>query len=135
MFRYYGREDLEKLRYYQVPKVLVERKQYLELGLAEKLVYGILLDRTMLSIKNDWFDEDGHAYILFSGETLGEVLGVHEKTARKYIRNLQKFNLLKEKRMGRGMSNRIYLAQPDYLQEDTYVPKEENNQKNTPQTI
>lgn len=118
--KFFTRNEVEKLRFFQVPKVLIENEKYESLGLAEKLVYGVLLDRTMLSMKNNWFDEDGYAYILFSGETLGDVLKVHEKTARRYINNLKKYGLLEERRMGRGLSNRIYLVQPDYIESDTY---------------
>lgn len=118
MSKFYTIQDANKLRFYQVPKVLVEGEKYSELGLAEKLTYGILLDRLQLSIKNNWCDEDGYIFFLFSGEKLGELLNVHEKTARKYIRNLIKFGLAEEKRMGRGLTNKLYLIQPEHIESD-----------------
>mgnify|MGYP002237312830 CR=1 FL=1 len=40
----------------------------------QKVLYGLLLDRMGLSIKNRWFDEEDRVYIIFTVEELAELL-------------------------------------------------------------
>lgn len=62
---YKANEYLEN-SFYQVPKELFINEYYTNLNLASKVLYGLLLDRLSLSIKNNWTDEDENIYIVYS---------------------------------------------------------------------
>lgn len=55
---YKANEYLEN-SFYQVPKELFINSYYMSLSLASKVLYGLLLDRLYLSIKNNWSDDNG----------------------------------------------------------------------------
>lgn len=106
--RYKASEEIT-LRYYQMPKALFKNDQYKGLSLAAKATYSILRDRQDLSIKNNWVDEEGYIFFIFSEKELGSLIETTEKTARGYKKELIKYDLLMDKRMGRGMPNRLYV--------------------------
>lgn len=123
--RFHRLEDEQQLRFYQMPKVLFTDKKYKGLSLGAKAMYSILRDRQELSIKNNWVDKDGYIYLIFTIENLCELLDISDRTATKYKKELAKYNLLFEKRLGQGKPNRLYILKPDYSEVDTY--KKDNN--------
>ena len=70
----YG-DDGESFFFYGVPKVLFTNTQFKSLSCEAKLLYGLLLDRMQLSIKNRWLDEEGKVYIYFSQEQISGMMG------------------------------------------------------------
>ena len=54
---YYGIEA-EQFSFYRVPRLLIKDERFKKLSSDAKLLYGLMLDRMSLSIKNEWFDED-----------------------------------------------------------------------------
>ncbi|MFR5150304.1 MAG: replication initiator protein A [Ruminococcus sp.] len=65
---HYGQEA-EQYTFYRVPKLLFTEPVFAKLSTDAKLLYGLLLDRMQLSIRNHWIDETGKVYIYF---TVGE---------------------------------------------------------------
>jgi len=111
--RFYTAKEEVKLRFYQVPKSLFKNPTYKSLSLGAKLMYSILRDRLDLSIKNDWKDEKGYIYLIFGGEDLLNLLEISKNTVTKYKRELVKYKLIIDKRLGQGKANRIYILKPD----------------------
>ena len=111
--RFYTASEEVTLRFYQVPKALFKNPVYKGLGLGPKLMYSILRDRLDLSIKNNWKDEKGYIYLIFSREDLSGLLEINKETATTYKRKLVKYKLIIDKRMGQGNSNRIYVLKPE----------------------
>lgn len=99
-------------RFYRLPKVFFINELYKKLSNDAKIAYALLQDRLELSIKNDWFDEEGSIYFLFGNEQLGEILNCSKPTVIKIKKELQKCDLLEEKRMGLSKSNRLFLLKP-----------------------
>ena len=62
---YMANEILENV-FYQVPKELFTNPNYSKLSSDSKLLYGFILDRFTLSIKNNWQDENGYVYLIFT---------------------------------------------------------------------
>ena len=52
--------------FYQVPKELFTNPFYKKLNSDSMLLYALLLDRLSVSMKNEWFDEDGNIFLIFS---------------------------------------------------------------------
>ena len=53
-FHYGG--EAESYTFYRVPKILFTEKVFDHLSTDAKLLYGLLLDRMQLSLKNGWVD-------------------------------------------------------------------------------
>jgi len=111
--RFYTAQEEITIRFYQVPKALFKNPVYKGLDLGPKLMYSVLRDRLDLSIKNNWQDEKGYIYLIFSGEALSILLEINKNTVTKYKRELVKYKLIIDKRMGQGNSNRIYVLKPE----------------------
>ena len=78
--RFYTEKQEVTLRFYQVQKALFKNPGYKGLSLSPKLMYSILRDRLELSIKNNWKDEKGYIYLIFSLKELIQLLAIDEKT-------------------------------------------------------
>ena len=111
--RFYTEKEEMTLRFYQVPKALFKNPRYKGLSLGPKLMYSILRDRLELSIKNNWKDEKGYIYLIFSLKELIRLLTIDEKTVIKYKKELVKYALIVDKRVGQGNPNRIYVLKPE----------------------
>ena len=81
-----------------------------------KTLYGILLDRMGLSVKNGWLDEQGRVYIIFPVQEVMDALGCADNKATKLFRELEKFGLIERKRRGLGKPNLIYVKLVDCLE-------------------
>ena len=62
---YYGIES-EQFSFFRVPRLLIKDKRFKGLSSDAKLLYGLMLDRMSLSLKNGWYDEQGRAYIYYT---------------------------------------------------------------------
>ena len=111
--RFYTAQEEVTIRFYQVPKALFKNPVYKGLGLGPKLMYSILRDRLDLSIKNNWKDEKGYIYLIFSVEELSTLLEINKETVTTYKRKLIKHRLIIDKRLGQGKSNMIYVLKPE----------------------
>ena len=71
---FYGNEA-EQFNFYRIPKVLFTDHHYKAISVEAKVLYGLLLDRMGLSIRNGWMDDDGRVYIYFTLEDAIDFLG------------------------------------------------------------
>ena len=111
--RFYTSQEEVTLRFYQTPKGLFKNPTYKGLGLGPKLMYSILRDRLDLSIKNEWKDKNGYIYLVFSIEDLSSLLEINKETVTTYKRELVKYRLIIDRRLGQGKSNLIYILKPE----------------------
>ena len=70
-----------------------------DLSTDAKTLYGILLDRMGLSVKNGWLDEQGRVYIIFPVQEVMDALGCADNKATKLFRELEKFGLIERTRL------------------------------------
>jgi len=111
--RFYTLKEEIILRFYQTPKALFNNPKYKGLSLGPKLMYSILRDRLDISIKNNWKDEKGYIYLIFSIEDLSDLLEIDRKAVMRYKKLLVDYGLIIDKRLGQGRSNRIYVLKPE----------------------
>ena len=95
--------------YFRVPKILFRDIKFKDLSTDAKTLYGILLDRMGLSVKNGWLDEQGRVYIIFPVQEVMDALGCADNKATKLFRELEKFGLIERRRRGLGKPNLIYV--------------------------
>mgnify|MGYP002239680203 CR=1 FL=1 len=74
-----------------------------------KTLYGILLDRMSLSVKNGWLDEQNRVFIIFTIEDVKRALCCADNKATKLLRELEKFGLIERKRRGLGKPSLVYV--------------------------
>ena len=56
-FKYFEGQDVEQFTFYRIPKQLFTVSCFKDLSSDAKILYGLMLDRISLSVKNHWFDE------------------------------------------------------------------------------
>lgn len=132
VFDYFRGMEAEQYSFYRIPKVLFTGECFRNLSCEAKVLYGLMLDRMSLSLKNQWFDEEDRAYIIFTVEEIMELLGCGRQKAVKNIAELDSekgIGLIEKKRLGLGKPNVIYVKNfiiQDAAVEDPEDRKEEN---------
>lgn len=101
--------EAETYVFYKVPKALFTDGKYRPVSTDAKMLYGLLLDRMHLSVKNDWTDKYGRVYQYFTVKQAQELLRFgHEKICRLFS-ELEATDLILRKRQGQGKPNIIYV--------------------------
>lgn len=111
-FPYHYGTEAEQYTFYRVPKVLFTEPMFRKLSTDAKLLYGLLLDRMQLSIRNKWIDEDGRVYIYFTIGSVMEALACGNKKASQLMGELddQKgIGLITRIRQGLGKPDKIFV--------------------------
>ena len=108
---YYGYEA-EQFSFYRIPKLLFTDSRFAGISTDAKLLYGILLDRMSLSMKNGWHDDQGRVYIIFTLDDVAETLGYKTEKAIKLFNELDTkkgVGLIERVRQGQGRASLIYV--------------------------
>jgi hypothetical protein len=111
-FDYFRGMEVEQYSFYRVPKVLFTEECFKKISCEAKILYGLLLDRMSLSIKNRWFDEKNRAYIIFTVNEIAELLNCGTQKVVKLLKELDTeagIGLIEKKRLGLGKPNVIYV--------------------------
>ena len=87
-----------------------------EYSINAKLLYGLLLNRTMLSQKSGWVSEDGNVYVIYTIKQMADDLNRSERTVKTALNELQNAGLITRVRQGWNRANRIFLHLPDGVQ-------------------
>ena len=87
-FNYFYGTEADQFSFYRIPKALFTDSYFKDLSSDAKILYGLMLDRMSLSIKNQWFDDKNRAYIYFSIEDIMELLNCGRNKAIKFLREL-----------------------------------------------
>ena len=141
-FNYFYGSQADQYSFYRIPKALFKNDYFRGLSSDAKILYGLMLDRMSLSIKNQWFDHENRAYIYFSIEDIMELLNCGRNKAVKSLQELDSENgigLIEKKRQGFGKTNIIYvksfmMADEGKTAEDIPSDQETEPQKFTIQT-
>ena len=107
---YYGNEA-EQYSFYRIPKVLLTDRRYRGVSVEAKVLYGLLLDRMSLSVRNGWLDSDGRVYIYFTQEDAMSLMSCGKDKATKLFRELDYsgIGLIERRKQGQGKPTRIYV--------------------------
>ena len=105
---FYGQAG-ELFSFFRIPKALFQEQRFQDLSTDAKTLYGILLDRMSLSVKNEWFDKKGRVFIIFTIEDVKRTLRCADNKATRLLRELEKFGLIERKRRGLGKPSLVYV--------------------------
>ncbi|MCO5542112.1 replication initiator protein A [Enterococcus faecalis] len=129
-FQFISANETYRNLYYQLPKVLFTSEFYKSMSNDSKIAYAMLQDRCEYSIQNNWIDQDGHIYFIFTRNELMEILGCKENKIAKIKKELKSKNLLYEKRIPpkklptgefKNYPNRLYLGKLEVTATDVYA--------------
>ena len=105
---FYGQAG-ELFSFYRIPKALFQEQRFQNLSTDAKTLYGILLDRMSLSVKNGWLDKQNRVFIIFTIEDVKRALCCADNKATRLLRELEKFGLIERKRRGQGKPCLVYV--------------------------
>ena len=109
-FEYFYGNEAEQFSFFRIPKVLFTDKRFKDMSTDAKLLYGLMLDRMGLSVKNCWLDEENRVYIVYTMDDIIADLGCARQKTAKLLDELDTaVGLIERKRQGLGKPNIIYV--------------------------
>jgi len=123
---YYGKQA-EQFNFYRIPKLLFTDKRFSDVSIEAKVLYGLMLDRMSLSLKNGWVDEENRVYIYFKLEDAMEFMGIGKDKGIKLFAELdyeKGCGLIRREKQGFGKPAMIYVM--NFNTEITDEKNEEN---------
>ena len=108
-FDYFYGVQSDQFSFYRIPRLLIKDQHFKGLSSDAKLLYGLMLDRMALSMKNHWLDNENRAYIIYSISNVMEDINCSKPTCVKIMKELDSFGLIERKRKGLGKPDIIYV--------------------------
>ena len=128
-FNYYYGTQADQYTFLRIPKNIITDKTFVGLSLPAKLLYGLLLDRMSLSMKNKWLDDENRVYIIYQIKEIMNDLSLSEKMAIKHLKELEEFGLVEKRRRGFGLPSILYVKNfivPDESEKE-HIKSDEND--------
>lgn len=111
-FDYFHGYEAEQFAFYRIPKILFTDDYFKELSSDAKVLYGLMLDRMSLSMKNNWIDEENRVYIIFTLEQVMEYMNCGKDKGVKILAELDSvkgIGLIERVKRGLGRPDIIYV--------------------------
>ena len=110
VFDYHYGLEAEQYAFFRIPKILITDPIFKKLSLEAKVLYGMMMDRLVLSAKNGWKDNTGRIYIYFTIEDICENLTCGKDKAVKALKELEKdIGLIERRKQGQGKPTMIFV--------------------------
>lgn len=111
-FDYYYGVEAEQFSFYRVPRALIKDNRFKGVSSDAKLLYGLMLDRMAMSMRNGWLDEQNRVYIIYTLEDIMEDLNCSKGTGVKILAELDTvkgIGLIERKKRGQGKPTIIFV--------------------------
>lgn len=111
-FDYFYGGEAEQFSFFRIPKLLFRDEAFKTVSTDAKVLYGLMLDRMNLSLKNSWMDTEGRVYIIYTIADIMEDMNCADQKAGKLLTELDNnkgIGLIERKRQGLGKPNIIYV--------------------------
>lgn len=95
--------------FYKLPKVLFSDDRYKDVSTDAKVLYGLLLDRNSLSVKNSCIASHGRYYQYFTIKECKEKLNFGHDKIIKLFKDLETGGLITRKSQSKGKPSIIYV--------------------------
>lgn len=130
---FYG-EQADSYSFYRIPRQLITGENYKGLSVEAKLLYGMMLDRMGLSLRNGWLDKTGRVYIYYTVEEIQSDLDCGHVKAGRLLAELDTvkgIGLIERVRQGQGKPTKIYVKKfspdPPPQGEKSGLPRQPHN--------
>ena len=111
MFDYFYGAQSDQFSFYRVPKVMFTDPAFQDVSAEAKILYGLFLDRMGLSARNNWVDEQGRVYIIYTIDQIMKAIGCSDKKVNRMLRELEVVaGLIERKRQGLGKPKQFIQA-------------------------
>lgn len=143
-FKFISANETRRALYYQLPKVLFESEKYRKMSNDAKVAYAMLKDRCEYSLQNNWVDQEGNIYFIFTTKELMKLLHVGNKKVADIKSELASYGLLLSKRMPpkvmpdgtkKGVPARLYLGQLDLTATDVFTDRNQEHQTDSSESV
>lgn len=121
-------KEIQKEKFYQLPKVFFTNPKYTKLSNDAKITWSILRDRLDLSIRNNWVDENGDIFFIYTNEKLKSILNISSPNKLSKIKKeLTEAELFNQIRVGLNKPNKLYIKKPEVTETDVYYISQQEN--------
>ncbi|WP_436937904.1 replication initiator protein A [Staphylococcus xylosus] len=121
-------KEIQKEKFYQLPKVFFTNPKYTNLSNDAKITWSILRDRLDLSIRNNWIDENGDIFFIYTNEKLKSILNISSPNKLSKIKKeLTQADLFNQIRVGLNKPNKLYIKKPEVTEVDIYYISQQEN--------
>ena len=114
----------------KIKKIKKEDKEVVvikeKLSDTSKIMYSILCEKLNSSLANGWWDEQKRVYVMYSLDTLAEILNKSKDTIIACKKELQENELLEVQSMGPGRSDRFFLGKVKPRPEENFIMEVED---------
>lgn len=119
VFDYFHGYESEQFAFYRIPKALFTDDYFKNLSSDAKVLYGLMLDRMALSVKNRWIDENNRVYIIFTLEQVMQYMNCGRDKGMKTLAEL-------DTKKGIGLIERIKqgFGKPDIIYVKSFIMKQ-----------
>ena len=107
--RYFYGIEAEQYTFYRIPKALFTNPTLRRISSDAKILYGLMLDRMGLSLRNQWLDEENRVFIYFTLEDAQDYLYCGHTKGVTLFAELEKVGLIERKKQGLGRPAKVYL--------------------------
>lgn len=118
-FKLMTQNDIQSFYHLQMPRWLFFDNKYMPLSLEAKVIYTFLLNRFQLSKLNNWINDNGEVFIIYTRQSLADEIQISYRRVIDSMKELTAMDLIWEKRCGRGDANQIYLAKAELTSDHT----------------
>lgn len=109
-FDYINLERSSQFDFIRIPKAMITSEGFfVSMSLQSKLLYGLLLDRMTVSMKNKWLDDRNRAYIVYPIKEIQNDLSISRRKAIDSLTELEDLGLVEKKQRGQGRPSIIYV--------------------------
>lgn len=130
-FDYFYGVQSQQFSFYRIPRLLIKDQHFKGLSSDAKLLYGLMLDRMALSMKNHWLDNENRAYIIYSISNVMDDINCSKPTCVKIMKELDSFGLIERKRKGLGKPDIIYVKNFAVLEDSQEQDEESSDSADT----
>lgn len=109
LYEYFYPDNSDQYSFYRIPKRLFRNEALRGMSSEAKILYGLLLDRVSLSVKNGWVDQNNRVYIIYTRQEITEMMEIAPKTATRLMAELEEYGLIERRRQGLGRPSILYV--------------------------
>ena len=105
---FYG-QQADMYSFIYIPKFLMTERIFSGIQNTSKIIYGFLMDRMKMSVKNQWIDDKGRVYLIYPMNELENDAGMSRKRIMECLQELKEAGLLEQDGGNSGYSGIMYL--------------------------
>lgn len=108
-FQYMYGKQADQYSFIHIPKKLVTEKVFTDITIHAKVLYGLLLDRMGMAVKNKWIDEDDRVCVVYPIKEIQNDMGVTRKKAMECLAELENAGLIEKHFRSMGLPSIYYV--------------------------